>query len=162
MKEYKGRPHWAKNFEHVDHAYLSSAYGSDLDEYNRVRNEVDPEGMFLGAWHRRTILPSKIEQPLLALEEKEVMRRDRRTGGVDWIGEQARWWDGGVDVFEKGSESGESFDLMAGAEAESSVLFEGVRDDVEIFTTEEKNEVESRRREGTEEFITGTNVFNKM
>ncbi|OAL05045.1 D-arabinono-1,4-lactone oxidase [Phaeosphaeriaceae sp. SRC1lsM3a] len=163
MKQYNGRPHWAKNFEHVDHAYLSSVYGADLDDYNHVRSEVDPEGMFLGAWHRRTILPSKTEMPLLPLEEKEVVRRDRRSGGVDWIGEQARWWDGGVDVFEKaGSESGESFDLMAGAEAESSVLLEGLRDDVQLFTTDDKLEVEGRRREGTEEYVTGTNVFNKM
>lgn len=163
MKEYNGRPHWAKNFAHVDHAYLSSVYGSDLDDYNRVRNEVDPEGMFLGAWHRRTILPSKTEMPVLPLEEKEVVRRARRSGGVDWIGEQARWWDGGVDVFEKaGSESGESFDLMAGAEAESSVLLESLRDDVHMFMTEDSSNVERRKREGTEEFVTGTNVFNKM
>jgi D-arabinono-1,4-lactone oxidase len=51
---------------------------------------------------------------------------------------------------------------MAGAEAESSVLLEGLRDDVEVFQTEEKTYVESRRREGTEEGVMGTNVFNKM
>jgi D-arabinono-1,4-lactone oxidase len=51
---------------------------------------------------------------------------------------------------------------MAGAEAESSVLLESLRDDVQIFSTEEKHEVEIRRREGTEEYVTGTNVFNKM
>jgi D-arabinono-1,4-lactone oxidase len=163
MKEYNGRPHWAKNFQGVDHSYLASVYGADLHEFNRVRNEVDPEGMFLGAWHRRTILPSKTELPVFPLEEKEVVRRNRRSGGADWIGEQARWWDGGIDVFEKaGSESGESFDLMAGAEAERSVLLESLRDDVQIFNTEEKYEVEARRREGTEEYVTGTNVFNKM
>ncbi|KAF1954722.1 L-gulonolactone/D-arabinono-1,4-lactone oxidase [Byssothecium circinans] len=155
MKEYNGRPHWAKNFETVDHAYLSKVYGSDLDAYLRVRNEVDADGMFIGAWHRRTILPPKTEMPAFALEEKEVVRRERRTGGVDWVGEQARWYDGGVDVFEKGSESGESFDLMAGAEAESSVLLENLRDDTD-------DGVEMRKREGTEEFLTGTNVFNKM
>jgi D-arabinono-1,4-lactone oxidase len=162
MKQYNGRPHWAKNFQSVDHAYLSSVYGTDLDEYNRVRSEVDPEGMFLGAWHRRTILPPKSDLPLLPLEEKEVARRDRRAGGVDWIGEQARWWDGGVDVFEKaevGSESGESFDLMAEAEAQSSVLLEGLSDEV---VGGEDEVTESRRREGTEEYFTGTNVFNKM
>ncbi|KAF2442888.1 L-gulonolactone/D-arabinono-1,4-lactone oxidase [Karstenula rhodostoma CBS 690.94] len=158
MKEYDGRPHWAKNFESVDHSYLSKAYGDDLDEYLRVRNEVDPDGMFLGPWHRRTILPPTTELAAFPLEEKEVVRRQRHTGGVDWVGEQARWYDGGVDVFEKnGSESGESFDLMAGAEAEASVLLESLRDD------DEDLEVEKRRREDTEEFfISGTNVFNKM
>ena len=99
-----------------------------MSEFLRVRNEVDPEGMFLGAWHRRILLPSKDELPAFSLEEKEVLRRERRTGGVDWIGEQARWYDGGIDVFEKNdSESGESFDLMAEAEAEASVLLESVR-----------------------------------
>ncbi|KAF2749289.1 D-arabinono-1,4-lactone oxidase [Sporormia fimetaria CBS 119925] len=135
MKEYGGRPHWAKNFQSVDHSYLSSAYGPDLEDYLRVRNEVDPEGMFLGAWHRRTILPPRSQQPVFALEEKEIVRRERKTGGVDWVGEQARWWDGGADVFSKSatqtprSESEESFDLMAGAEAESSMLFESLRDE---------------------------------
>lgn len=161
MKDYNGRPHWAKNFEAVDHNYLASVYGDDLHEYNRVRGEVDPEGMFLGAWHRRTILPARNEVPFFALEEKEVVRRDRRTGGVDWVGEQARWWDGGIDVFEKTSpesESGESFDLMAGAEAESSVLLESLTDELE----RDSEGVEARVKEGTEEYITGTNVFNKM
>jgi D-arabinono-1,4-lactone oxidase len=102
-------------------------------------------------------LPAKSELPVFPLEEKEIVRRNRRSGGVDWIGEQAGWWDGGVDIFEKaGSESGESFDLMAGAEAESSVLLEGLRDDFE------NEAVEGRRREGAEEYATGTDVFGKM
>jgi D-arabinono-1,4-lactone oxidase len=158
MKDYNGRPHWAKNFQTVDHAYLSKAYGDDLSDFLRVRNEVDPDGMFLGAWHRRTILPSKADMPAFPLEEKQVVTRQRRTGGVDWIGEQARWFDGGVDIFEKnGSDSGESFDLMAGAEAESSMLLESLRDD-----DTEDEEVEQRVRETTEEFVTGTAVFDKM
>jgi D-arabinono-1,4-lactone oxidase len=193
MKEYNGRPHWAKNFQSVDNSYLSSAYGADLDSWVRVRNEVDPEGMFLGAWHRRTLLPSKTEMPLFLLEEKEVVRRDRRTGGQDWIGEQARWWDGGVDVFEKtnaegaeeASESGESYDMMAGAEAESSVLLESLRDEMtekelhersshtetetlleslsgfvraEEKLSEERGEVEQFVKEGDD----GRGNFNKM
>jgi D-arabinono-1,4-lactone oxidase len=163
MKEYNGRPHWAKNFQSVDNAYLSKVYGDDLDKYNRVRNEVDPEGMFLGAWHRRTILPPKVSFPLLPLEEKEVIRRDRRTGGVDWIGEQARWFDGSADIFEKaGSESGESFDYMAGAEAESSVFLEGLRDDEIVTESSYERFVEPKRREGTEEGLMGTDVFGKM
>jgi D-arabinono-1,4-lactone oxidase len=134
MKEYNGRPHWAKNFQSVDHTYLSSVYKSDLDDYLHVRNEVDPDGMFIGAWHRRTILPPKNEVPVFPLEEKEVIKRNRRTGGADWIGEQARWWDAGMDLFAKtsaeGSESGESFDLMAGAEAEASVLLESEKEEL--------------------------------
>lgn len=188
MREMNGRPHWAKNFHSVDHAYLSSVYGTDLDDYLRVRNEVDPEGMFVGAWHRRTILPLKSELPLFPLEEKEVVRRERRTGGEDWVGEQARWFDGGVDVFAKrhGSESEESFDLMAGAEA--SVLLESLRDDLEssdeeqkleestevdgVFTkmrqarmaakTHRNSDVEQRVREGPDGRQGSENVFDKM
>jgi D-arabinono-1,4-lactone oxidase len=158
MKEYNGRPHWAKNFQSVDHAYLSSAYGSDLDDYLRVRNEVDPEGMFLGAWHRRTILPPRTELPVFPLEEKEVLRRERKTGGTDWVGEQARWWDGGADVFAKTastarSESEESFDLMAGAEAEASILLQSLHDDLPPSPGFER-----RIREGGE----GHSNFEKM
>jgi D-arabinono-1,4-lactone oxidase len=146
MKEYHGRPHWAKNFQSVDHTYLSSVYKSDLDDYLHVRNEVDPDGMFIGAWHRRTILPPKNEVPVFPLEEKEVIRRNRRTGGADWIGEQARWWDAGMDLFAKtsaeGSESGESFDLMAGAEAEASVLLESEKEELP------SEELEQRFRTG--------------
>jgi D-arabinono-1,4-lactone oxidase len=158
MKEYHGRPHWAKNFQSVDHKYLSSVYSADLDDYLRVRNEVDPEGMFIGAWHRRTILPSRTELPVFPLEEKEIVRRERRSGGCDWVGEQARWWDGGLDVFGKkehggnGSESEESFDLMAGAEAEASVLLESLRDELPSPS------IERRIREGSD----GTTVFDKM
>jgi D-arabinono-1,4-lactone oxidase len=146
MKEYNGRPHWAKNFQSVDHTYLSSVYKSDLDDYLHVRNEVDPDGMFIGAWHRRTILPPKNDVPVFPLEEKEVIRRNRRTGGADWIGEQARWWDAGMDLFAKtsaeGSESGESFDLMAGAEAEASVLLESEKEELP------SEELEQRFRTG--------------
>ncbi|ORY13358.1 D-arabinono-1,4-lactone oxidase-domain-containing protein [Clohesyomyces aquaticus] len=158
MKKFGGRPHWAKNFQTVDHQYLSSVYDSDLDDYLRVRNEVDPEGMFLGPWHRRTILPPRSEMPVFQLEEKEIVRRQRRTGGTDWIGEQARWWDGGVDVFtsEKGSESEESFDLMAGAEAEASILLESLRDEGEAW------EVERRIRENQERGKGAVGAFDKM
>lgn len=144
MKELNGRPHWAKNFQSVDYEYLTSVYGEDLDDFLDVRSEVDPQGMFIGAWHRRTILPPRNEQPTLMLEEKEVVRREHKNGGEDWIGEQARWWDGGVDVFEKknGSESGESFDLMAEAEAEASILLENHWDTESV-------ELERRVKEGS-------------
>jgi D-arabinono-1,4-lactone oxidase len=173
MKEYNGRPHWAKNFKDVDYAYLSSVYGSDLDDFLSVRDEVDPEGMFTGAWHRRTILPPKSEFPLLPLEEKEVVRRVRKTGGADWVGEQARWFDGGVDVFTKKEESDseESYDLMAGAEA--SLLLESVKDETETESDEEEEpkrrtvsethpELEQRVREGPDGRQGGENVFDKM
>jgi D-arabinono-1,4-lactone oxidase len=116
--------------------------------------------MFLGSWHRRTILPPRTELPVFPLEEKEIVRRERRTGGTDWVGEQARWWDGGTDVFTtksghisaNRSESEESFDLMAGAEAEASVLLESLRDEMPT------PELEKRVWEGS----TGQGNFEKM
>jgi D-arabinono-1,4-lactone oxidase len=175
MKEYGGRPHWAKNFKDVDHAYLSSVYGEDLDDFLSVRDEVDPEGMFVGAWHRRTILPSRSEYPLLPLEEKEVLRRQRKTGGEDWVGEQARWFDGGVDVFtekeDSESDSGESYDLMANADA--SLVLESVKDDTETESDEDEEprgrtghdthpELEPRVREGPDGEHSDEKVFDKM
>jgi D-arabinono-1,4-lactone oxidase len=46
------------------------------------------------------------------------------------------------------------------AEAEASVLLED-RTDVQMFRSQDFGD-ERRRREGTEEFVTGTSVFDKM
>jgi D-arabinono-1,4-lactone oxidase len=56
MKELGGRPHWAKNFSTVDHQQIKKMYGKNLDRWQAVREEVDPEGMFVGAWQRRLLL----------------------------------------------------------------------------------------------------------
>ncbi|OCK77795.1 L-gulonolactone/D-arabinono-1,4-lactone oxidase [Lepidopterella palustris CBS 459.81] len=160
MREMGGRPHWAKNFTSgVNHESLASMYGNDLQDYLRVRNDVDPEGMFVGEWHRRTILPPKSEFPILALEEKEVVRRPCRSGGTDWVGEQARWWDGGIGMSSERSESEESFDLMAGAEAETSILLESLREDID---DEEVEELQGRFHGNATEGFLGTRVFDKM
>lgn len=160
MREMGGRPHWAKNFtEGVTHGVLSALYGEDMAAYLRVRAEVDPEGMFVGDWHRRTVLPPRAELPVLALEEKEVVRRPKRGGGVEWVGEQARWWDGGAGMGSGRSESEESFDLMVGAEAEASVLLESLREDME---EDEVDTLQGRRHGSATEGFTGTKVFDKM
>ncbi|KAF2497262.1 hypothetical protein BU16DRAFT_354995 [Lophium mytilinum] len=163
MREMGGRPHWAKNFtSQISHEVLDSMYGEDLQEYLRIRNEVDPEGMFVGEWHRRTILPPKSVFPALALEEKEVIRRPHTGGGggIDWVGEQARWWDGGIDMSSSGrSESEESFDLMHGAEAEASVLLESLREDMEDDETEG---LLGRTHGNPVDGWSGTRVFDKM
>ncbi|KAF4304275.1 putative d-arabinono- -lactone oxidase protein [Botryosphaeria dothidea] len=150
MKDLGARPHWAKNFRTIDHAVLSGMYGDDLERWLSVRSDVDPDGMFAGAWHRRTILPPVQELPRMALEEKEVARRSRRSGGVDWIGEQAVWRS------PRSSSSQESFDILHGAEAETSQLLESAteRDHVE----EMMEEVHGSVVRG----LTGTQVFNKM
>ena len=82
MKEMGGRPHWAKNFSTVTKENLSAMY-PDLGEWIRVRNEVDPEGMFIADWHRRLLLTGKT----LPLEERKTSSKPNRGGGVDWFGE---------------------------------------------------------------------------
>ncbi|EOD50452.1 putative d-arabinono- -lactone oxidase protein [Neofusicoccum parvum UCRNP2] len=150
MKDMGGRPHWAKNFRTIDHAVLSEMYGAELDQWLTVRNDVDPDGMFTGAWHRRVLLPPVQQLPRMALEEKEIARRSRRSGGVDWIGEQAVW------RTPRSSSSQESFDVLHGAEAEASQLLDAAG--TESFDEKMEEEVHGSVVRG----FTGTQVFNKM
>ena len=113
MKELGARPHWAKNMQTVSNDDLTSMYGDDLKEWSRIRHEVDPEGMFVGDYHRRYVLTD--DEKRLAMEEKIVSRTRDRQGG--WLLELAR------DVEERSRPaSEESFDLMHGAETEASTL----------------------------------------
>lgn len=56
MRDLGGRPHWAKNFATVTSEEIRGMYGGNLSKWLGVREEVDPQGMFVGAWHRRLIL----------------------------------------------------------------------------------------------------------
>ena len=86
MREYGGRPHWAKNFtQDSGQKYLSSAYGKDLESWLKVRDDVDPDGVFLGAWHRRNVLP--VSKSTYRCEEREVHRSLAPDGGQHWVGE---------------------------------------------------------------------------
>ena len=88
MKELGGRPHWAKNFATVTHAQLMKMYGEDMKGFLKVREEVDSDGMFVGAWQRRYLLGE--EAPVGILEEQEVSRTKMLIGGgLEWTGEQA-------------------------------------------------------------------------
>ncbi|PGH28199.1 hypothetical protein AJ80_00089 [Polytolypa hystricis UAMH7299] len=114
MRDLGGRPHWAKNFtDAIGQKELRQMYGADLDEFLRVRNASDLDGMFLGEWHLRNLIPdpssqeeekeliekdedSSAEQPdrsTFPLGERETERRKlgvRGTGdGVEWIGDRA-------------------------------------------------------------------------
>ena len=85
MRQMGGKPHWAKNFAFTDSSYISEAFGENLEHYLRVRDEVDPDGMFIGAWHRRNLLaPNK---PMYACEEAELARSKASDGGMNWVGE---------------------------------------------------------------------------
>ncbi|KAG6014541.1 D-arabinono-1,4-lactone oxidase [Claviceps lovelessii] len=79
MKDLGGRPHWAKNFE-TPLADIEAMYADKLQSYRAVRDHVDPEGMFVGPWHRDRILADAGGQKL-ALEELEVSRRNAPRGG---------------------------------------------------------------------------------
>ncbi|PKS09552.1 hypothetical protein jhhlp_004169 [Lomentospora prolificans] len=65
MRDLGGRPHWAKNFL-SDTSAIEEMYGDNLTRWRKVRDEVDPEGMFVGPWHREKILRG----PFLPLEER--------------------------------------------------------------------------------------------
>lgn len=99
MRDMGAKPHWAKNFNTLDSTELGILYAEDMDEWLKVRQEVDPEGMFLGEWHRRNL-------PLLDLSEQGTRDRsdrlplleresERRTlnisgagDGVEWVGDR--------------------------------------------------------------------------
>lgn len=104
MKEMGGRPHWAKNFITVTRKDINAMY-PDLDDWRRVREEVDPEGMFVGDWHRRLLLTSKEDDRMLPLEESRASIKPAKDGGVEW---------GGKIIGSVGSPqfSEESFEIM--------------------------------------------------
>lgn len=66
MRDLGGKPHWAKNFD-ASHEELAAWYGEDLVRWQAVRDEADPDGMFVGPWHRKHVLGA--DKPLLAFEE---------------------------------------------------------------------------------------------
>lgn len=127
MKDLGGRPHWAKNFQDVGVDEFWSMY-PDMGKWVSLRNEVDPEGMFVGDWHRRYLLPVPSSSgeggggqvvPLLPLEEHEVARVGAWGGGLEWRGEVGGVGEGAANVNEKavssqGSDSEESFELVKG------------------------------------------------
>ncbi|RVX65816.1 hypothetical protein B0A52_10332 [Exophiala mesophila] len=103
MRDLGGRPHWAKNFAYTTKGEIEAMYGKDMAEFMRVRNDSDPEGMFLGAWHQRT-LPiqdvtvrgegAKGTTTTLPLMEQEVSRTKKGLGwgfgdGLLWQGKRA-------------------------------------------------------------------------
>ncbi|KAJ5096599.1 Sugar 1-4-lactone oxidase [Penicillium angulare] len=102
MRDMDAKPHWAKNFTALGSTELHGLYGKDMDEWMKVRHEVDPEGMFLGEWHRRNLPLStwggKNENGarsdgLTLLEgESERRRADTRGAGdgIEWVGD-CRW-----------------------------------------------------------------------
>jgi D-arabinono-1,4-lactone oxidase len=103
MREMGARPHWAKNFKSTGQE-LRKLYGQDMDEWLKVRQNVDADGMFLGEWHARTLALSGDEShhrpgstssagvtaaSLLLMEREKARQQVNLRGagdGVEWIG----------------------------------------------------------------------------
>lgn len=98
MRDMGAKPHWAKNFSTRDPNELHELYESDMDAWLSVRHQADPDGMFVGEWHRRNLPLEQAPDPSdrLPLLERELARRKldiSGTGdGVEWIGQQ-QWQD---------------------------------------------------------------------
>lgn len=82
MIDLGGRPHWAKNFN-VSGPQLEAMYQNRLQDFRHLRHLLDPDGMFVGPWHRRYILSPG---PQLPLEEVEVARHPSDGGGLTVVG----------------------------------------------------------------------------
>lgn len=167
MKEFGGRPHWAKNFSTVTNEEIQGMHGDQMKEFVKIRNEADPDGMFVGQWHRQYILDSST--PAMPLEEREVSRSLRNLSGLsgkgmDWRGELSNATSGRNLAEKEGKSpdsarsrfSDESYDVMHGAELEASRL-------VERADSADPGNHWRKETHGSEvQSVTGTQVFNKM
>lgn len=68
MKEYGGKPHWAKNWVSVSRDEMWGMY-PEMGKWVKVRKAVDPEGVFVGNWLRENILGENREE-----EERSEVR----------------------------------------------------------------------------------------
>lgn len=104
LAQLNGRPHWAKNFLSPSKpSDLHDLYDSDdLQHWRYTRARADPDGVFVGDWHRRLGLVDGIGAEVNAAGERNtalpceerVTRRLRRwlpwsSGGVMWYGRRA-------------------------------------------------------------------------
>ncbi|KAK3310882.1 D-arabinono-1,4-lactone oxidase-domain-containing protein [Chaetomium strumarium] len=85
MRDLGGRPHWAKTFT-VTPDEFDTWYGEEWRQFCRVRDEADPEGMFVGPWHRRYLLGGETRS--LPLEEIGFVRERAEGGGFCVLGRQ--------------------------------------------------------------------------
>lgn len=114
MKELGGRPHWAKNFSTVTKEEFTAMY-PQMKDWLRVRNEVDPEGIFVGDWHRRHLLPDSEGKARLPFEERMIKTEPAKGGGLKWFGQLPA-------KSSSPHSSEESFDMMPEVKAEGSAV----------------------------------------
>ena len=88
MRDLGARPHWAKNFTEATSKEVAKMYGKEMTEWMKVRNEHDPDEMFIGEWHRRNLPLGPPGTSSMAEREKE--RRPAGDGdAVEWTGQRA-------------------------------------------------------------------------
>lgn len=174
MRDMGGKPHWAKNFSYTSREHIKDMFPETLPEWAGVRNAADPGGMFLGEWHRRDLSLGR-DGTTFPLEEREISRRKAANGGQFWVGEPGA---NGSDVKQaflsltedndakpespSASSSGESFDMLHGAEAEKSILFDGDDLDDDDDDAELTDKELMLTHANPKQSITGIQVFDKM
>ena len=103
MREMGGKPHWAKNFLYTDAGYIQQRYGRDLTDFLQVREECDPDGLFVGAWHRRALGEEQVgAQSCVEVETERGRLGGARGGwgdGMLWAGRRKM---GGMGAYEEG------------------------------------------------------------
>lgn len=122
MRDMGGKPHWAKNFAYTTSREIGDMYGSDMRDFLKVRDESDPEGMFLGEWHRRTLPLNEIGvkggKGGFSLMEEEVTRSKKGLGwgygdGLMWEGRRIAGVDGDGDYEEDYYNEGQAGKVVA-------------------------------------------------
>ncbi|KAI9668638.1 MAG: D-arabinono-1,4-lactone oxidase [Alyxoria varia] len=119
MKSLGGRPHWAKNFTTLTKDDVNRMYGKSLTDFRNIRQQVDPDGVFVGPWHRRLVLEDSATP--LAAEEVGVSATPRKAGGTAWYGAQGNPSSPIQDDRSvKGGKSEESFDSFGASTSTGS------------------------------------------
>ncbi|KAK4199623.1 D-arabinono-1,4-lactone oxidase-domain-containing protein [Triangularia verruculosa] len=90
MRDLGGKPHWAKTFAVTPEDFASKQwYGENFHQFRKVRDEVDPLGMFVGPWQRKFLLGEPAEEEdRLALEEVGFEQKPAKDGGFLVTGHQ--------------------------------------------------------------------------
>ncbi|KAI5815847.1 D-arabinono-1,4-lactone oxidase-domain-containing protein [Pyronema omphalodes] len=71
MKEMGGKPHWAKNFVSVTPSELFGMY-PEMGKWVKIRNQVDPDGVFVTKWLKRHVLDA--EEAAVAIASGEEFK----------------------------------------------------------------------------------------
>ncbi|KAF3923106.1 hypothetical protein ABW20_dc0106675 [Dactylellina cionopaga] len=90
MKEYGGKPHWAKNWSTVGRKDFRKMYGEDLEKWLEVRRRVDGEDTFLNEFVQQFLEAGEGED----LEEVEVMFEEKEGAESQLLEKSRATWKG--------------------------------------------------------------------